>query len=574
MKKLFFLLFFSIFLYADNNTTIKNINFHGNDKFFTAALKEAVGIEGNSFYKFWKKEPEYTTEDIESMALEIVEFYHSKGFFNATVTTEKKDDTASFIISENERMKVSSVTMNSPIYIKNMIALKSGDYFDADAFVKSKENIKRYLGENGMPKAKFDSKAYIDIAKYEARLEFNITDTDKSKFGAINISPLQTIDEAHIKDKLLFQNGQDYDSRKIDESYKSLYATGVFETVSIKPLTDTEGNSVPVDVNLTMGKERSFKMGAGYDTDEGARIKGGWLHKNFYGNLNRFESIVEISGVRQTIGAKITIPKVLGFEFEDLAKYEKLKYPGFTEKITSNTFKFKIPYKTTTHHVGLLTEVGDVQADEESERIQDKKFFINALLYEYTIDRRDSAIDAKNGYFIGWNMEFADNLLGSSLNYLKTNMEAKTVISFQDSSYFRDFLFGARVNAGAIDDFKKNDIPVFKRYFAGGSFSNRGYAYRRLGSKDSHGNYTGGNSLIDYSLESRYKVTKSFWGVLFFDSTLLNEKSLSFNGEYKPSVGVGTRYDTIVGPIRFDIGVPLGETKRSPVFHVSFGQAF
>ncbi|HOI84354.1 MAG TPA: BamA/TamA family outer membrane protein, partial [Campylobacterales bacterium] len=123
-------------------------------------------------------------------------------------------------------------------------------------------------------------------------------------------------------------------------------------------------------------------------------------------------------------------------------------------------------------------------------------------------------------------------------------------------------------------DFRKNDIPVFKRYFAGGSFSNRGYGYRKLGKKDSYGNNVGGNSIIDYSIEARYKTTKSLWGFVFLYSTLLNKNSLAFNGEYKPSVGAGLRYDTIIGPVRFDVGVPLREDKRSPVFHVSFGQAF
>ncbi len=574
MKKLFLSLLFSMFLYADNNATIKNIAFYGNDKFFTAALKEAVGVENDDFYKFYKSAPHYSMEDIERINSDIVEFYHSKGFFNATVQSEINGDSVVFKISENSRMKVVSVDMNSPFYIKNMIALKPGDYFDADAFVKSKENIRKYLNENGMPKAKFGSKAYIDPVKYEARLEFNITNATISTFGTLNIGAVKGIDEEHIKDKLFFAKGQTYDSRKIDESYKNLYATGAFDSVSIKPAIEKEGDAVPVDVNLTVGKQRSFKIGAGYDTDEGARIKGGWLHKNFYGNLKRFEAIAELSEVRQTVGAKISIPKVFGLEFEDLAKYEKLKYPGFTEKITSNAFKFKIPYKTTTHHLGMLTEIGSVRADEESDKIENSDFTINALLYEYTIERRDSTIDAKNGYLISWNVEFADNALGSSINYLKTNLETKSVLSFDDSSPLKDFLFGARVNIGSINDFKKNDIPVFKRYFAGGSFSNRGYSYRKLGQKDSHGNYTGGNSIIDYSLEARYKTTKSLWGVLFFDSTLLNTKSLVFNGEFKPSVGIGLRYDTIVGPVRFDMGVPLWEEKKTPVFHISFGQAF
>lgn len=574
MKKLFLSLFFSILLYADSNATIKNISFRGNDKFFTIALKEAVGIENDSFFKFYKSAPTYTAEDIERISSEIVEFYHSKGFFNATVQSEINGDSAVFIISENSRMKVVCVDMNSPFYIKNMIALKAGDYFDADAFVKSKENIRKYLNENGMPKAKFVAKAYIDLVKYEARLEFNITNATVSTFGTLNITPVKKIDEKYIKEKLSFESGQIYDSRKIDESYKNLYDTGVFDSVSIKPILEKEGDAVPVDVNLTLGKQRSFKIGAGYDTDEGARLKAGWVHKNFYGNLKRFETMAEVSGIRQNIGAKLTVPRVFGLEFEDMGKYEKVKYPGFTEKIASNTFKFKLPYKATTHNFGVLTEKGSVKADDASEYIDDKEFFINALVYEYTLDKRDSILDAKKGYFIAWNTELSDSLLGSNINYVKMNLEARKIFGFDDGSLFRDFLFAAKANIGGIDDFKKNDIPVFKRYFAGGSFSNRGYSYRKLGQKDSHGNYIGGNSIIDYSLEARYKTTKSLWGVLFFDSTLLNTKSLVFNGKFKPSVGVGLRYDTIVGPIRFDIGTPLLEERKTPVFHISFGQAF
>ncbi|MGE4398695.1 MAG: autotransporter assembly complex family protein [Campylobacterales bacterium] len=574
MKNYIFLLLFFVFSAFANDVVIKKINFIGNDAFFATALKEAIGVEEERFYKFWKKSPEYTIDDIEAMRGDVVEFYRSKGFFNVKVTIEQSNESITFRISEYDRMKVASVNMESPFYIKSLIALRQGDFFDADLFVKSKENILKYLGENGMPRAKLSAKAYIDIEKYEARLEFNISQTQKLKFGSISTNKLETIEDEYIKDKLRLQEGEPYDSKKIDESYKNLYATGAFESVNIKPILDGDGDSVPMDINVSLGKQRSFKAGVGYDTDEGPRLKAGWLHRNFYGNLKRFEAIAEVSGIRQNVGAKINIPKVLGFEFEDMAKYEKVKYQGYEEKIASNAFKFKIPYKTTTHYLGFLTESGRVTAEDESEDIKSSDFFINALTYEYTIDRRDSIIDAKKGFYTAWNIEFADNFVGSTINYLKSNIEARKIFGFDDGSYFRDFLFAARGNIGTINDFRKNDIPVFKRYFAGGSFSNRGYGYRKLGKKDNYGNNIGGNSIIDYSIEARYKTTKSLWGVVFFDSTLLNKNSLAFNGEYKPSVGMGFRYDTIIGPVRFDIGVPLREDKRSPVFHVSFGQAF
>lgn len=575
MKKLLLFLFLTVFSLFGDDLTIKKLEFSGNDAFFTPVLKEAIGIGEESFYKFWVKSPEYTADDIESIKDEIIDFYHSKGFFNVSVNVIQSSQTATFKISENSRIKIKSVEINSPFYIKNLIALKAGDGFDADSFVKSKENIKKYLGENSMPKALFSSKAYIDIEKYEARLEFNITNTKKYKFGQIEISQMDDIEEKYIQNKLLFKTNEPYNSKKIDDSYKNLYANGVFESISIKPNIDSnETDSVPIDITLKKGKQRTFRAGVGYDTDEGPRVKAGWIHRNFFGNLKRFEAMSEASRIRQSIGAKIDIPSVFGLDFEDMGKYEKVKYDGYTERIISNAFKFRYPYKTTTHYLGLLTESGQIEADVQSDEIKSDNFFINAVTYEYEIDRRDSIIDAKNGFLIAWNVEFADNLLGSSINYLKTNLEAKKIISWSDGSALRDFLFAARGNIGTINNFRKDDIPVFKRYFAGGSNSNRGYGYRRLGEEDSHGNNVGGNSIIDYSFEARYKVSKSIWGVLFLDSTLLSKESLSFGGEYKPSVGGGFRYDTAVGPIRFDIGWPMREERKSAVIHVSFGQAF
>ncbi len=574
MKKILFLIVLFAFAYSQEDLQVKHIKLKGNDAFFTKILKEAVGIDDENFYFFGKKRI-YTSDDIDEIEENIVDFYHSKGFFNVEIKSEIKDDSAVFDIHENGRMKIASIDMNSPFYIKNLLAVKQGDYFDADSFVKSKENIKRYLLENGYPKADFDAKAFIDIEKYEARLDFNVSNAPKSRFGAVKLPTLPTIDKEHIADKLAFSEGEYYDIRKIEDSYKNLYSTGVFSDVSIKPdLADKEHPDTPVDINLTIGKEKSFKVGIGYDTDEGARIKAGWLHKNFWGNLNKLETMAEVSQIRQNIGAKLSVPKIFGLEFEDMIKFEKAKYPGFTQKVLSNAFKFRLPYKKVSQYVGILTENGRVDAENESDLIKSQRFFINALTYEYIVDKRDSILDAKKGYLFAMNAEFSDALFGSSVEYIKSNIEMRKILGFDDNSYFRNFLFAAKANIGMINDFKQNDIPVFKRYFAGGSFSNRGYAYRKLGKKDDYGNYIGGNSMIDYSLESRYKATKALWGVLFFDSTLLNEKSMMFNGEYKHSVGFGARYDTVVGPVRFDVGFPLREDKKSPVYHISFGQAF
>ena len=40
------------------------------------------------------------------------------------------------------------------------------------------------------------------------------------------------------------------------------------------------------------------------------------------------------------------------------------------------------------------------------------------------------------------------------------------------------------------------------------------------------------------------------------------------------AAGGGLRVDTPIGPVRFDVGFPLWNEKKSPQFFISVGQAF
>jgi len=66
--------------------------------------------------------------------------------------------------------------------------------------------------------------------------------------------------------------------------------------------------------------------------------------------------------------------------------------------------------------------------------------------------------------------------------------------------------------------------------------------------------------------------------VVFYDGgNVYNRISIArFINDYTNTVGVGLRYDTPVGPVRFDIGHNLNPVTgfRSNQFFVTLGQAF
>jgi outer membrane protein insertion porin family len=144
-------------------------------------------------------------------------------------------------------------------------------------------------------------------------------------------------------------------------------------------------------------------------------------------------------------------------------------------------------------------------------------------------------------------------------------------------------------------DSEQLTVPASERFFAGGDTTVRGFALDRLGTRDTidqDGFPTGGQGLIIFNAELRFPVWGDLGGVGFLDVGNVYPRVTAINfGELRGSVGVGIRYRSPIGPVRFDVGFKLSrfdfrtgalnpdgtpETRLEPLtgFHISLGQAF
>jgi len=141
-----------------------------------------------------------------------------------------------------------------------------------------------------------------------------------------------------------------------------------------------------------------------------------------------------------------------------------------------------------------------------------------------------------------------------------------------------------RLKVGAGKPFgKTTSVPFGDRFFAGGPFSIRGYPRTWVGPLD-QGGPVGGNSLLDGSIELRQRVYEALGLVTFFDFGNVWSKWNGFRfKDLRYSAGLGLRYDTLVGPLRVDLGAKLNKKQFWPSrehwynrfqLHVSIGQAF
>ena len=121
------------------------------------------------------------------------------------------------------------------------------------------------------------------------------------------------------------------------------------------------------------------------------------------------------------------------------------------------------------------------------------------------------------------------------------------------------------------------NIPPPLRFYCGGGGSVRGYAYQAIGPENRWGDPEGGRSFQAVNLEARFRVTKEIGIVPFLDGGMVYSDEIpDFADDLQWAVGLGLRYYTSIGPVRFDVAVPLDKKgdDKGYQFYISIGQAF
>ena len=557
------LFLFTIFL---NGETFKKIEFTGDvdlvtGEFDRATLLKVCHIDYPTFYKIWKSNPTFESKQIVDFKENLENYAHSMGYYKAEVTAKTEDETIYLKIKKNEPIKVTLIEM--PDEFKDFALFNKGERFRTIDFTETKNKISSFLSEHGYPTFEMHAKAYVDIDLYNVEVKIEVKKGEKRYFSSTDLNNSSKIDDALIKEQIVYEEGELYNVLKLEESYENIYRLGVFEEIKMSADFNNTEAKAPIHIALEEGKTKDFASSIGYDTQDGARGGVEYIDHNFLGNLREFRigaNVAQRGYIAHTsfYDPRIKTPLLGDFSFLNEISYSKWDYDAYVEKLLVERVTFGKKFVGLEHYFGFQME--DSKIESGSPTFMAGDYLINSLFYRVLIDGRDSTMDAKNGYYTSLYVEKAMKQLGSQMEYLKVMGEARYI------KEFKPMVWATKIKAGTISQ----KTPPFKHFFLGGAMSNRGYEYRALG--EQAGAYPiGGLSMIDASMESRYHLTENFAVIGFVDGSKLSQELNDFSGEWYLSFGTGVRYLSIIGPLRLDVGFP---TTGGFALHLGIGQVF
>ena len=193
--------------------------------------------------------------------------------------------------------------------------------------------------------------------------------------------------------------------------------------------------------------------------------------------------------------------------------------------------------------------------------------------------------------------EVAARSLGSEVGFAKLLVQGST---FHSLSTTRRVVFGGRAELGVARGFPRTvtdldgtravaDLPASERFFAGGSTTVRGFQLDSLGTPEvldqQSGLSKGGNGVVVLNAELRTTIGKiggrDFGVVGFTDAgnVFARASQIDFT-QLRAAYGAGIRYNSVLGPIRFDVGIKTsrqingGHRESGWEYHLNLGEAF
>ena len=548
-------------------------------------------------------------EDLER----ILSFYRTNGYQDVAV--EKRllsapRGNALYVrlnITEGLQHRVGEVAITGTVLfpdpeLRQLLRLKPGSVYSPEALQDDLRAIKQYYGDQGYINAQVLPETQLDQATKRVNLVLRIVEHELAYVHRIDIRGNLRTKDVVVRRELRIHPGEPFNGKKIRRSIERLENLGFFEEVNVDTVPTTQPNQDDLLVEVKEAKTGSFSFGGGLSSVD--RLVGlvEIEQRNF--DLRNFPTFVgagqdlrfrvEVGTVRRYFDLSFTEPWIFGYPLSlgldgynrtrlrsrnlGLAFGEEQRGGGLRlGKEFTDTVRASLGYQLFQTHISDVA--GDASADLKAEEGRSTISKTNLTL---TWDTRNNRFDPTQGFVLFGSTDLAGGVFAGDKDFYRLQGGAS---AYAPHGHNR-LVFESRVRAGIVDHFSNTSkVPIFERFFAGGSDTIRGFQERRVGPRDPRSNDPiGGEVLLIGTLEEVLTIAKDergkpiLKGSVFYDVGNVWRRVDDFASSVEAGTGVGARVNTPIGPIRVDVGFPLtslgDNKKRKPRLHFNVSRSF
>lgn len=443
------------------------------------------------------------------------------------------------------------------------------------AIINAQQQAFAKLANHGFPNAKLvDQDVIVDFATDSMEVTLNINTGPRLLMGDLKFEGLEAVEESYLRRISEWKPGVVYDASTIGKLRRRYLRTRLFSNVQQKPIEVKAGDTtVPIVMNFVEKEQRTIGIGGSASTSEGLGVRTYWEHRNFFGEGERIRADVEIAKIRQGLRLSYMKPDFLNIEQDFIADivYKHENTEAYKEESVATYVGLESVWnKKVAVDIGVTFEYADIEDNESKE-----DFALAGLPMRARYNITDDILEPTTGYRVGTRLVPYFGLNDITPNFLRGEVEGSIYYPVLKD---KTLVLAARGKIGAMAGDDASDIPATKRFYAGGGGSIRGYKYQTVGPLDSRNDPVGGRSLLEVGFEARARITETIGLVPFIEGGNVYENMLpDLEGSFLWGAGLGIRYYTAIGPIRFDAAVPLN--RREGVddayqLYISIGQAF
>jgi outer membrane protein insertion porin family len=576
---------------------VSDVTFLGNRAVSTANLREQIATRPPGALSFLNGSGVFRRDELDRDLLRLTGYYLDHGFATIKiaapqlrVSRDHKRIAVSIAIDEGPRFTYGAIDVKGDLLGSvdgNLALLRSrpNDTFSRATSERDRHALEIHYQDLGYAHASVILRPDIDVVKRRVSLRFEVSRGKRVYVDRIRIRGNSKTRDKVIRREMRIAEGEVYSGTNLEASRARIVALGYFEDVTLSTSNGRSDDLIDITVEVRERSTGTFQIGAGFSSQEKFIAQGQIAMENLGGRGESVQAQIMFSGLRRLFLLRFTEPYVLDTHWNATTElYNQSRGYGWYSR-TATGGALTLGHPISDHvHAFLTYRLEDVGVFGASGGRDTANLFRGGLTSSVrgtiAYDTRNNRLFPTEGHFATAFAEYAGRATGSENEYVRWGGFAR---HYQHIG--GPFVLRLNAELGVTSSLDGRGVPLTERYLLGGITDIRGYAPRSLGpslwsqrpgdvGQDLEPLHIGGNMQVIGNAEIEFPLVKRLGlsGVAFFDignaynlesrfCTRPDEDSCpdaaGVVSGLRKSVGLGLRWLSPLGPMRFEWGLPL-----------------